>query len=121
MSPDLGRVGSDFGRARGHNIQYTWRRRRGKRARMAMIPESSVLGDSTHERISPDGLMLKKTELEQRDSREHRKSRRHFRIPYEILELVQLAKHQKWFSLAARDVAWRQCLPVVLKGSQSCC
>ena len=36
-----------------------------------MIPESSVLGDSTHERISPDGLMLKKTELEQRDSREY--------------------------------------------------
>ena len=61
MSPDLGRVGSDFGRARGHSIQYTWRRRRGKRARMAMIFESSVLGDSTHERISPDGLMLKKT------------------------------------------------------------
>ena len=29
-----------------------------------MIPESSVLGDSTHDRISPDGLMLKKTELE---------------------------------------------------------
>ena len=25
-----------------------------------MIPESSVLGDSTHERISPDDLMLKK-------------------------------------------------------------
>ena len=41
-------------------MQYTWRRQRGKRARMAMIPESSVLGDSTHERISPDGLMLKK-------------------------------------------------------------
>ena len=60
MSPDLGRLGSDFGRAKGHSIQYTWRRRRGKRARMAMIPESSVLGDSTHERISPDGLMLKK-------------------------------------------------------------
>ena len=36
-----------------------------------MIPESSVLGDSTHERISPDGPMLKKTELEQRDSREY--------------------------------------------------
>ena len=86
-----------------------------------MIPESSVLGGFTHERISPDGLMLKKTKLEQRDSREHRKSRRQFRIPYEILELVQLAKHQKWFSLTARDVAWRQCLPVVLKGSHSCC
>ena len=72
MGPGLGRVGSDFGRARGHSMQYTWRRRRGKRARMAMIPESSVLGDSTHERISPDGLiMLKKTELEQRDSREY--------------------------------------------------
>ena len=28
-----------------------------KRARMAMIPESSVLGDSTHDRISPDGLI----------------------------------------------------------------
>ena len=67
------------------------------------------------------GLMLKKTELEQRDSREYRKFRRHFRIPYEILELMQLAKHRKWFSLAARDVARRQCLPVVLKDSQSCC
>ena len=87
-----------------------------------MIPESSVLGDSTHDRTSPDdGLMQKKTDLEQRDSREYRKFRRHFRIPYEILELVQLAKHRKWFSLAARDVAWRQCLPVVLKDSQSCC
>ena len=87
-----------------------------------MIPESSVLGDSTHDRISPDdGLMLEKTELEQRDSREYIKFRRYFRIPYEILELVQLAKHRKGFSLAARDVAWRQCLPVVLKDSQSCC
>ena len=36
-----------------------------------MIPESSVPDDSTHERISPDGLMLKKKELEQRDSREY--------------------------------------------------
>ena len=66
-----------------------------------MIPKSSVLGDSTHDRISPNGLMLKKTELEQRDSREYRKVFRHFRrhvlIPYEILELVQLVKHRKWF------------------------
>ena len=35
-----------------------------------MIPESSVLGDSTHDRISPDGLMLKNragtTRLQQR-------------------------------------------------------
>ena len=64
-----------------------------------MIPESSVLGDSTHDRISPDRWSnAKKTELEQRDfSREYRKFlrhfRKHFRIPYEILELVQLAKH----------------------------
>ena len=79
---------------------------------MAMIPESSVLGDSNHDRISPDDIMLKKTELEQRDSREYKKFRRHFRIPYEILELVQLAKHRKWFSLTPRDVAWRQCLSV---------
>ena len=88
-----------------------------------MIPESSVLGDSAHDWTSPDGLMLKKTELGQHDSREYRKFRRHFRryfrIPYEILELVQLEKHQKWFSLAARDVAWMQCLPVVLKDSRS--
>ena len=88
---------------------------------MAMIPKSSVLGETTHDRISPDGLMLRKPELEQRDSREYRKFRRHFRIPYEFLELVLLAKHRKWLPLAARDVAWRQCLPVVLKDSQSCC
>ena len=86
-----------------------------------MIPESSVHGGSTHDRISPDGLMLKKTELEQRDSKEYRKFRRHFRILHKILELVQLAMHRKWFPLAARDVTWRQCLPVVLKDSQSCC
>ena len=90
-----------------------------------MIPELSVLGDSTHERISPDDPMKNRagtTRLQSWYSRFHpRKFRRHFRTPYEILELVQLAKHQKWFSLAAREVAWRQCLPVVLKGSQSCC
>ena len=53
-------------------------------------------------RISPVGLMLRKPELEQRDSREYRKFRRHFRIPYEFLELVHLAKHLKWFSAAGR-------------------
>ena len=31
-------------------------RRREKRARMVMVPASSVLGKSTHDRISPDGL-----------------------------------------------------------------
>ena len=86
-----------------------------------MVPESSVLGESTHDRIFPDILLLKKPELEQCDSREYIEFRRHFRIPYEFLDLVQLAKHRKEFSLAARDVAGRQCLPVVLKDSQSCC
>ena len=91
-----------------------------------MVPESSVLGDSTHDRISLDGLMLKNragtTRIQQRVQKvSHRHFRKHFRIPYAILELVQLAKHRKWFSLAARDVAWRQYLPVVLKDSQSCC
>ena len=75
--------------------------------------------------VSPDGLMLRKPELEQRDSREYRKFRRHFRrhfrIPYDILVLAQLVKHRKWLSLAAKDVAGRQCLAVVLKDSQSCC
>ena len=88
---------------------------------MAMVPASSVLGESTHDRISPDGLMLRKPDLEQIDSREYRQFRRHFRIPYEFLEPAQLAKHRKWFSLAARDVTGRECLPVVLEGSQSCC
>ena len=86
-----------------------------------MVPASSVLGESIHDRISPKGLMLNKTELEQRDSREYRKFRRHFRIPYEFLKLVQLVKHRKWFSLAPRDVAGRQCRPVVLEDIQSCC
>ena len=76
-----------------------------------MVPAPSVLGESTHDRISPDSLTLKKPELEQLDSREYRKFRRHFRrhfrISYEFLELVQLTKHRKWFSLAARDVAVR--------------
>ena len=85
------------------------------------VPASSVLGESTHDRISPDALMLRKPELEQHDSREYRNFRRHFRIPYEVLVLVQLAKHRKWLSLAARNVAGRHCLPVMLKDSQSCC
>ena len=60
--------------------------------------------------------MLRKPELKQRDSREYRNFRRHFRIPYEFfLELEQLAKHRKWFSLAARDVAGGQCIPVMLR------
>ena len=85
-----------------------------------MLPASSVLGESTLDRISPDGLMLRKPELKQRDSRGYRKFCRQFRIPYEFLELVQLAKHRKRFSLAARDVTGRQCPPVVLKDGQSC-
>ena len=51
-----------------------------------MVPASSVLGESTHDRISPEGLMLRKPELEQRESREYRKFRRPFRISYEFKE-----------------------------------
>ena len=51
-----------------------------------MVPASSVLGESTHDRISPDGLMLIKPELEQRESREYRKFRRPFRISCEFKE-----------------------------------
>ena len=69
---------------------------------------------------APWSIMLRKAELKRCDSREYRNFRRHFRIPYEFfLELVQLAKYQKWFSLAARDVAGRQCIPVELKVSSS--
>ena len=46
-----------------------------------------------------------------------RKIRTHLDL-LDFLELVQLAKHRKWFLLAARDVAGRQCLPVVLEDSQ---
>ena len=56
-----------------------------------MVSASSVLGESTHDRISPGGLMLRKPELEQRDSREYRKFRRHFRIPYELLLLSYIS------------------------------
>ena len=57
---------------------------------------------------APWSIMLRKAELKRRDSREYIKFRRQFRIPYELfLELVQLAKYRKWFSLAARDVAGR--------------
>ena len=71
---------------------------------------------------APWSIMLRKAELKRRESRKYRNFRRHFRIPYEFfLELVQLAKYRKWFSLAARDVAGRQCIPVELKVSSSCC
>ena len=67
---------------------------------------------------SPWSILLRKPELKQRDSREYRNFRRHFRIPYEFcLKLAQLAKHRKCFSLAARDVTGRQCIRVVLKDS----
>ena len=70
---------------------------------------------------APWSIMLRKAELKRRDSRECRNFRRHFRIPYEFfLELVQLAKYRNWFSLTARDVAGRQCVPVELKVSSSC-
>ena len=62
---------------------------------MALVPASSVLGESLHDRSSPDGIMLRKPELEQSDSREYRKFRRHFHIAYEFLEHVELAKHRK--------------------------
>ena len=54
-------------------------------------------------------ITLRKAELKRRASREANNFRRHFRIPNEFfLELVRLAKHREWFSLAARDVAGRQ-------------
>ena len=66
--------------------------------------------------------MLRKAELKRRDSREAINFRRRFRIPYKLfLELVKLAKQRKGFSLAARDVAGRQCIPVDLNISRSCC
>ena len=69
---------------------------------------------------APWSIMLRKAELKR--STEYRNFRRHFRIPYEFfLELVQLEKYRNWFSLAARDVAGRQCIPVELKVSSSCC
>ena len=62
--------------------------------------------------------MLRKPELGQRDSGEYIKFCRHFRIPYEFLELVQLAKHRKWFSLATRNVTGRQCIVVLWKDNR---
>ena len=73
-----------------------------------MVPAPNVLGESTLDRISLDGLLLRKSELEQRDSRGYRKFCRHFRIPYEFLELVQLTKAPKGVLIGCKG-------PVVLK------
>ena len=55
--------------------------------------------------------------LKQRDSKEYyRNFHRNFRILYEFFsELVQLTKHQKIFSLAAKNVVGRQRIPVELE------
>ena len=71
---------------------------------------------------TPWSIMLRKTELKRRDSSVARNFRRHFRISYEFfLELMQRAKHRKGFSLAARDMSGRQCIPVELKDRIKCC
>ena len=55
-------------------------------------------------------IMLRKPEPKQRDSREYRFFSQTFRHPYKFLiELAQLAKHRKWFSLVTKDVVGRQC------------
>ena len=123
-SQDLDRVGSYFGGAKGHSVQYTWRRRRGKRARMAMIPESSVLGDSTHDRISPDGLMLKKQSWNNANPAESTESFS------DIFVNIFASRTRSWSLCSWQSTEsgshwlrgiWRQYLPVVLKDSQSCC
>ena len=126
-SQDLDRVGSYFGGAKGHSVQYTWRRRRGKRARMAMIPESSVLGDSTHDRISPDGLMLKKQSWNNATAAESTESFSDIFVnifasrtrSWSLCSWQSTESGSHW--LRGTDVAWRQYLPVVLKDSQSSC
>ena len=86
---------------------------------------SSVLGKSTHDQFSPDGLKCFENQswnnFSLNATPESTKFRKKINIPFEFLELVQLAKRRKRFSLAARDVAGRQCIPVVLKDSRSCC
>ena len=71
---------------------------------------------------APWALMLRKAELKRRDSRETRDIWRNSLILYDFfLELVKLAKLWKWFSLAAKNVADRQCIAVELKVGRSCC
>ena len=66
--------------------------------------------------------MLRKADLKRRDSKAAINFLRHFHILYEFfLELVKLAKQEKWLSLTARGVAGRQFIPVELKISRSCC
>ena len=118
-SQDLGGVGSGSGRSRGHGDN------RGGRE-LGWCGSCFKCTWQVHPRSdfseAPWSIMPKKAELKRRDFREARNFRRHFRIPYEFfLELVQLAKHRTWSSLAARDVAGRQCIPVELKASRSCC
>ena len=65
---------------------------------------------------APWSIILRKAQLKRHDSREIRYFFRRFHIAYEFfLEIVKMAKQRKLFSLTARDVAGRQCIPVDLK------
>ena len=60
-----------------------------------MIPESSVLGDSTHERISPDGPMLKKQSWNNATPESTQKISQTFSHPVRDLEACAAGKAPK--------------------------
>ena len=91
-----------------------------------MIPESSEVGDSTHDRISPDGLMLKKQGWNNATPAESTESFSDIFVSifasrtrsWSLCSWQSTESGSHW--LRGTDVAWRQYLPVVLKDSQSC-
>lgn len=60
--------------------------------------------------------LLRSEHISDPTSRAARRFRRRFRVPRVFfVDLVNLAKHKKWFSSAEEDVGRRQCIPVELK------
>ena len=92
---------------------------------MAMAPALSALGKSTHDRISPVAVVYNaqesRAEMPPTPERPESFAGASASCTSSSWELVKLAKHRKWFSLAARDVAGRQCIFVALKINTSCC
>ena len=94
-----------------------------------MVPASSVLGESTHDRISPKGLMLKNQSWNNANpestesfadlfaSRTSLKKNQNVPKPSRLLGACAAGKAPK-VVLVGREGRGRECLPVVLEVSQ---
>ena len=88
-----------------------------------MVPASSVIGESTHDRISPDGNASKTTAGITRLQRVQKVSQTFSHPVRVLLGACAAGKSPKVVLIGCerRGREARQCLPVVLEDSQSCC